>query len=287
MNDFEHFINKNIENLTHRTKFNIVRLLKKLSYLKGLFDHPLVKKVVPDYMLLGSLLENIHEEMEFYLGEQLSRIVSNRAVRAKKVGQLTQLDEVYIWYKYMGKENVYYEIIEETLVGREFTTLESALISNKQALLSGKEEHILQAFFNKLFTLIQEFPTEEEYTYPYSAERILCILYRYLNKKELSFLFTYMMPIFPMSYTAYMAALETISNQTIKNELRTRHNWNLKIWADVRIKSILDRNNKDREQKNLIKWVDIVLKKNCMFEGVKNYMIKLTLQLTNRYCLKL
>ena len=96
-----------------------------------------------------------------------------------------------------------------------------------------------------------------------------------------------MMPIFPVSYNAYMMAIPLIKNKSLRKELSTRHNWNLKIWADVRIKSIIDRSGKEKEQKNLGKWIDIVLKSNCMFEGVKNAMIKLTFELVNRYCSKL
>lgn len=44
----------------------------------------------------------------------------------------------------------------------------------------------------------------------------------------------------------------------------------------------MDRSAKDREN-NLNKWVDIVFKKTFMLKGVKSSMIRLSLQLANRF----
>lgn len=58
------------------------------------------------------------------------------------------------------------------------------------------------------------------------------------------------------------------------------------MWADLRIKTIMDRSGKDRT-KSLAKWLEIVFKKSFMIPGVKNFMIKLAFQLVNRNCTKL
>ena len=84
-----------------------------------------------------------------------------------------------------------------------------------------------------------------------------------------------------------MSAVQNIKNQRIKEELKNRHNWNLTIWADLRTKNIFFRSNKESEGKSISFWVGNVLKKNCMFDGVKSYMVKLIFDLINRYCGKL
>ena len=51
------------------------------------------------------MLANIGEELEFYLSEQLSRIAATRELRnlGEEVGGLTWLEEMKIWYQFMGK----------------------------------------------------------------------------------------------------------------------------------------------------------------------------------------
>lgn len=99
-------------------------------------------------------------------------------------------------------------------------------------------------------------------------------------------MYSYVVPTFPISYSAYKHAVSSIKNKSLRSELETRHGWNLKLWADLRIKTILDRSSKDKD-KSLIKWLEIVFKKNFMIHGVKSYMVKLGFLLVNRACLRL
>lgn len=82
-----------------------------------------------------------------------------------------------------------------------------------------------------------------------------------------------MMPVYPIAYSAYMKNLEKMSHP-IKDQLRRSHNFNIKRWADIRAKNIMDRSEKDSD---LIKWIDIIFKSNCMLEGVKTNMVRLCL----------
>lgn len=71
--------------------------------------------------------------------------------------------------------------------------------------------------------------------------------------------------------------------------MRTHHNWKLSLWAELRIKSIMDRSAKDFNLKLegvLVKWMDIIFKKGFMIKGTKAYMIRLAMMLINKYCLQ-
>ena len=243
--DFDVFINKPIEQLTHKNKSHILRLLRKHTHIKGILEHPSLEHT--GQLMLGNLLDNIMEEVEFYLAEQLSRILTLPDVRGRRVsGNISQLDEVYLWYKYLNKEHVFYELVEDTLMNNELPALQAMLVTQRQILLSGKEEGTIHTFFTRLITLTQQFPIESAHKYAYPIDRLLSIVHRFLSKKELSFLYTYMMPIFPISYACYVRAVAGVKHQEIKQHLLTYHNWNLKIWADVRVKSILDRSAKQK-----------------------------------------
>lgn len=91
-----------------------------------------------------------------------------------------------------------------------------------------------------MFKLIREFPSS------YPQDRILRIIYKFLSKKDLNFMYSYVVPTFPISYIAYKNALASIQNENLKRELEIRHGWNLAFWADLRIKSIMDRSAKER-----------------------------------------
>lgn len=68
---------------------------------------------------------------------------------------LTSLEEMQIWYQYMGKEQAFFESVEESIIGRQLSALELTLIAHKQSLIVGNEEHILKQFFLDLFSLVQ------------------------------------------------------------------------------------------------------------------------------------
>lgn len=111
------------------------------------------------------------------------------------------LEEMQIWYQYIGKQQVFFDTVEDSIIGRQLSALELTLIAHKQSLIVGNQEHILKQFFLDLFTLVQEFPIG------YPMDRILKIIYRFLGKKELNFLYSYVVPTFPISYSAYKSAL--------------------------------------------------------------------------------
>lgn len=98
-------------------------------------------------------------------------------------------------------------------MSRELSSLQSRLISNKQALQIGKDEQIVDDFFQGLFNLVEEFPQE------YPEQRILAIIYRFLTKKELNFLYAPVGPTFPIFYSSYKAHLHKISRTAIRKEL--------------------------------------------------------------------
>ena len=79
--DFESIINVNIEDLSQRPKYFIVRLLRKNQYIRSLSEHPFVQCATSDHNSILNLVDNIVEELEFYLSEQLSRIASSSETR--------------------------------------------------------------------------------------------------------------------------------------------------------------------------------------------------------------
>lgn len=111
-----------------------------------------------------------------------------------------------------------------------------------------------------------------------------------MNKKELNFQYSYVVPTFIISFNAYQDSLKIIDNEKIRQEMAVHHNWKLSLWAELRIKSIMDRSAKDFNLKLegiLVKWLDIIFKKNFMVKGTKSYMIKLGMMLVNKYCQQL
>jgi hypothetical protein len=44
-------------------------------------------------------------------------------------------------------------------------------------------------------------------------------------------MYSYVVPTFPISYTAYKSALSSITNENVRVELEMKHGWNLKFWA--------------------------------------------------------
>ena len=68
--------------------------------------------------------------------------------------------------------------------------------------------------------------------------------------------------------------------------MEVHHNWKLSLWAELRIKSIMDRSKKDLAIKMegvLVKWIDIIFKKGFIIKGTKSYMIKLSMMLVNNF----
>jgi hypothetical protein len=61
--------------------------------------------------------------LEFYLSEQLARVAVNAELRNLKIGEMTVIEEMKIWYEYGGKLETYYEIVEEAIVSREINVL--------------------------------------------------------------------------------------------------------------------------------------------------------------------
>lgn len=95
----------------------------------------------------------------------------------KEENGLTALEEMQMWYQYIGKEQAFFDTVEESIIGRQLSALELTLLAHKQSLIVGNEEHILKQFFVDLFSLVQEFPID------YPMERILKIIYKFLAKK--------------------------------------------------------------------------------------------------------
>jgi hypothetical protein len=57
------------------------------------------------------------------LSEQLARVAVNPELRNLKIGDMTIIEEMKIWYEYGGKLETYYEIVEEAIVSRELNAL--------------------------------------------------------------------------------------------------------------------------------------------------------------------
>lgn len=93
---------------------------------------------------------------------------------------------------------------------------------------------LIAEFFTRLFAATSRFPPS------YPKERLFALIQSFLRKEELKFLYTYVMPIFPVSYLAYIRALEQARlPQTLEDYLKRKHNWNLKMWLVMREKNIL------------------------------------------------
>lgn len=52
------------------------------------------------------------------------------------------------------------------------------------------------------------------------------------------------------------------------------------MWVTVREKNILDRSSNDTD---MLKWIDIIFKSNCMLPGTFTDFLKLTFKLINRH----
>lgn len=78
---------------------------------------------------------------------------------------------------------------------------EKLLLAHKTALLSGKDQQLIESVFQRIFTALAQFPTD------YPSERLLALLFSFFRKEELKFLYTYAMPIFPVALTSYLWAV--------------------------------------------------------------------------------
>jgi hypothetical protein len=78
---------------------------------------------------------------------------------------------------------------------------EKLMLSSKTALLSGKDYHIMESVFTKIFSAVAPFPDS------HPKERLKVLLFSFFKKDELKFLYTYAMPIFPLAYRSYFKAL--------------------------------------------------------------------------------
>lgn len=106
---------------------------------------------------------------------------------------------------------------------------EKLLLANKTTLLSGKDQQVIETVFYKIFAALSQFPED------YPKERLRSLLFSFFKKEELKFLYTYAMPIFPLSYTSYLLALDLAEVQEwLKSQLKENHGWNLKMWVMVR-----------------------------------------------------
>lgn len=82
-------------------------------------------------------------------------------------------------------------------------TGEKLMLSNKTALLSGKDYQIMESVFTKIFSAVALFPENHPH------DRLKALLFSFFKKEELKFLYTYAMPIFPLAYRSYFKALES------------------------------------------------------------------------------
>jgi len=92
------------------------------------------------------------------------------------------------------------------------------------------------------------------------------------------------MPIFPVSFRSYQNAIENAKlSEQMTLCFRQHHGWNLKMWATVREKNILDRSATDSD---MLKWADIIFKSNCMLPGTFPDFLKLAFKVINRHLAK-
>lgn len=72
----------------------------------------MVKVADEEYHGIDNLLDNISEEVEFYLSEQLSRLIFDEELRNRKqMSEFTLLEEMKTWYEYNNKLQIFYETV--------------------------------------------------------------------------------------------------------------------------------------------------------------------------------
>jgi hypothetical protein len=101
----------------------------------------------------------------------------------------------------INKKEEYYKVLEKNTIEKEMQAGEKVLLANKTALLSGKDQQIIETVFFKIFSALRQFPEN------YPRERLVSLLLSFFKKDELKFFYTYAMPIFPLAYTSYLLAL--------------------------------------------------------------------------------
>jgi hypothetical protein len=111
------------------------------------------------------------------------------------------LGQVRVWFINMGKREDYFRLFEKNTIEREMQAGEKALLANKSALLSGKDPQIIESVVMRVFAALAFFPPD------YPQERLRGLLFSFFRKEELKFLYTYAMPIFPLAFSSYLAAI--------------------------------------------------------------------------------
>jgi hypothetical protein len=275
---FEGITNRGVSELHLTQKYLVARFTFKLSFLRALYEHHIVKEHLPHSLEIGEVVTNLADELEFYLGEQLAKYQAllPKAEEQAKAG--AALEQIRGWFANLGKQEEYFKIIERITLEKEMQAGEKLLLSNKTTLLSGKDAQTMEAVFAKIFRSAAGFPAS------HPKDRLKGLMFAFFKKEELKFLYTYAMPIFPLAYKAYFAALEGSGMPGwLSQELQERHGWNLKMWVHVREKNISDRSTNDTD---MLKWVDIVFKNACLLPGTLPDFTRLMLKIVNRYLAK-
>lgn len=118
--------------------------------------------------------------MEFYLSEQLAKYQTQlSAAREDPLRQrlAESLGLIRSWYVNLGKKEDYYKIFEKNTVEREMQAGEKALLANKSPLLSGKDGHIIEAVFLRVFSAVAQFPPD------YPTDRLKSLLFNFFRKE--------------------------------------------------------------------------------------------------------
>lgn len=77
----------------------------------------------------------------------------------------------------MGKREEYYRVLEKNTIEKEMQAGEKLLLANKTALLSGKDQQIIEGVFLKVFTAVAQFPPD------YPSERLRALLFSFFRKE--------------------------------------------------------------------------------------------------------
>jgi len=111
-----------MENLVFRERALLVRFCYKFPYLQNLFNHHLLHQALPEYIKIYELITNLVDEVEFYISEQLSKLIKYKSLSTdseKKDPKIVALGEIKMCYNYLNKLPEYYKNMEQNLIGRE------------------------------------------------------------------------------------------------------------------------------------------------------------------------
>ena len=69
-----------MDNLVFKERALLVRFCFKFKQLSNIFNHHLLHHTLPEYIKVYEMLMNLVDEVEFYISEQLSKLIKYKNI---------------------------------------------------------------------------------------------------------------------------------------------------------------------------------------------------------------